>query len=667
MKRTLLLLLVASCTADSASGIRIERSDRDPDGLPYMLHGALGTAAPIQSLADAETALRPALPELARAVHLPADQLVAARVTHDRIGMTHVIYKQVLNGMRVVGGSFAVHIATSGSITDVTNGARDASKAPTDPIIAASFAAEASRLAVAAGDADAGVPELVYVIAHDDLTVHLAWETLVKARHDIARDKIYVDAITGAVVDRHPTVMTAKTREVYTLNGGTYPDDFNSAVQVASEGSPPTDAAALGAYDNTGATYDCYHDLYTRDSYDNAGATLASIVHLTFNTGQGTSPNNAQWDGQEMVFGDGDGTTMGETSRAFDVTAHELTHAVTEATAGLVYQGESGALNEAMSDVLSATCEAHKNGGPNANTWLVGEDIWTPNTPGDALRYMANPTMDMAQYPPNSGYYSRDYYPERFTGNQDSGGVHFNSGIANLAFYLLSVGGPHPRAKTPYTVVGIGVDKAGAIFERALTNGYIHPNTNFAAARTATETAATDLYPGAAKTAVSMAWATVGVGTAPTDAMPPTVHITSPMTGANLAAGFGITADATDDQGVLRVDFSIDGAVVGSSTTPPYAFAMTDIGLAVGAHTVEAIAYDAVNHASDSVAITVYDPTCGGGCPMDQTCTEGVCVMNPDTGGGGGCCSSSKSGVGGPLILFAGTALVLWRRRRVTA
>ncbi|MEO8552586.1 MAG: M4 family metallopeptidase, partial [Kofleriaceae bacterium] len=550
-KRTLLLLLVASCTADSTSGIRIERSDRDADGLPYMLHGALGTAAPIQSLADAEAVLRPALPELTRAVHLPADQLIAARVTHDRIGMTHVIYKQVENGMRVVGGSFAVHVATSGTIIDITNGARDASKAPIDPVIAASFAAEASRLAVADGDADAGVPELVYVIAHDDLTVHLAWETLVKARHDIARDKIYVDAITGAVVDRRPTAMALKTREVYDMQGGTYPTDFNSAIQIASEGSPPTDPAALGAYDNTGATYDCYHDLFTRDSYDDMGATLASIVHLTFQTQNGTSPNNAVWDGQEMVFGDGDGTTMSETSRAFDVTAHELTHAVTEATAGLVYQGESGALNEAMSDILSATCEARKNGGANANTWLVGEDIWTPNTPGDALRYMANPTQDASQYPP--GFGSRDYYPEKFSGQQDNGGVHFNSGIANLAFYLLSAGGPHPRAKTPYTVVGIGIDKAGAIFERALTNGYIHSNTNFAAARTATETAATDLYPGAAKTAVSMAWATVGVGAALTEAMPPTVHITSPMTGANLAAGFSVTADAMDDQGVLRV------------------------------------------------------------------------------------------------------------------
>jgi hypothetical protein len=124
---------------------------------------------------------------------------------------------------------------------------------------------------------------------------------------------------------------------------------------------------------------------------------------------------------------------------------------------------------------------------------------------------------------------------------------------------------------------------------------------------------------GTAKTAVSLAWATVGVGAAPVDTMPPVVHITSPLTGTSVLAGFAVAATATDDQGVLRVDFSVDGAVVGSSTTAPYTFT-TAATLAPGSHMVAATAYDAVNHASDSVTVTIIDPTCGGTCAATEMC-----------------------------------------------
>jgi len=101
--------------------------------------------------------------------------------------------------------------------------------------------------------------------------------------------------------------------------------------------------------------------------------------------------------------------------------------------------------------------------------------------------------------------------------------------------------------------------------------------------------------------------------------MPPVVHITSPLTGTSVLAGFAVAATATDDQGVLRVDFSVDGAVVGSSTTAPYTFT-TAATLAPGSHMVAATAYDAVNHASDSVTVTIIDPTCGGTCAATEMC-----------------------------------------------
>ncbi|HET9987295.1 MAG TPA: M4 family metallopeptidase [Kofleriaceae bacterium] len=671
-----LLLCVAGCVAGGdgspspaasarSTPFRIDRLDHAADGKPYFVHGTLGTArAPIQTLADVDFALSAALPEIARSIAVPANQLFATRVSHDDIGMTHVIYEQRANDLPVVGGRIAVHVADDGTIVGVTNSARDVSALPLAPSIVASYAAETARNETAKGAATAGATDLVYVITNADGEVHLAWQVDVRAQHALVHDLVFVDAVTGDVVTRHPLIQPVKNRAIYTGGGGVYPGVFPT--QIGTEATPPTEATGLLAFTNTGITYDAYHDLFQRDSYDNAGAELDSIVHVVFDNGQGgTNGDNAFWDGQEMVYGDGDGTEFGNFARALDVTAHELTHAVTEATAGLVYQDESGALNEASSDIMGAVVEEHHAGAVSANTWLVGEDVYTPNTPGDALRYMSNPTLDAPIY--NNQYSSADYYPERFMQSLDNGGVHFNSGIANLAFYLLSQGGMHPRNKTPYTAIGIGIDKAGAIWERALTQGYFMPNTTFAQARTATEQAAQDLYPGTAKTAVSLAWATVGVGSAPTDTVPPTVHITSPMTGTSVQPGFQVAATATDDQGVLRVDFSVDGVVVNATTTAPYMFT-TAATLAPGSHVIAATAYDAVNHASDSVTVTIIDPTCGNACTANQTCDAmtGTCVANPDTntGDSGGCCSSSRGNAGGSLLLFAATGIVLLRRRR---
>src|SRR5205823_2365321 len=140
-------------------------------------------------------------------------------------------------------------------------------------------------------------------------------------------------------------------------------------------------------------------------SWNGTGGGLSSTVHVVFPTSTGgTSPNNAAWALGQMWYGDGDGMMMGQTARGLDVTAHELTHGVTSATAKLAYQNESGALNEGMSDILGgAVCEAFRDHGVTANTWLIGEEIWTPNTPNDALRYMADPTKDASLYPPDLG------------------------------------------------------------------------------------------------------------------------------------------------------------------------------------------------------------------------------------------------------------------------
>ncbi|MBM4381516.1 MAG: M4 family metallopeptidase, partial [Deltaproteobacteria bacterium] len=238
----------------------------------------------------------------------------------------------------------------------------------------------------------------------------------------------------------------------------------------------------------------------------------------------------------QMVYGDGDGDELGPLALALDITAHELTHAVTDATAGLVYQNEPGALNEAMSDIFAAAAESWARGGVvDSRTWGVGEEIYTPGTAGDALRYMASPTADGM---------SRDYYPQRYTGGQDNGGVHLNSGIANLAFQLLVTGGRHPRNATQVQVAGMGMAKAQAIFYRALT-AYLVSTSNFAAARVATRQAAQDLYGAEAALSVEQAWAAVGVGPAPVSAppaAPPSPSQVSPApTSAGLQNGVPVT------------------------------------------------------------------------------------------------------------------------------
>lgn len=657
----------AAQSLDRLASARVAYAD---DGLAFSVSGYLGNIArPISEIDDVDAALAHALPSLTKFFAVNADELTPTRVQHDDLGITHIRYEQRKNGLRVVGSDFVVHIGADRAIRSVNGTARDGGALPATPVISVDTAREIARRATEDGNVDAVRSELLYVISTGDGAMHLAWEVEVLGRNSLlVDDLVYVDATAGAVVDRHPLVFTARNREIRNGNGCAYPS-CNSATVIGTEASPPSaDAVALAAYDNTGATYDCYSTLFGRDSYNNAGGKLTSTVHVVFQSSSGTTGNNAAWTGNQMVYGDGDGQMMSPLARSLDVTAHELTHGVTAATAALAYQNESGALNEGMSDIMGAVCESWKDGAVSADTWLVGEDIFTPGTPGDALRYMANPTADAALYPASIGG-SRDFYAERYQGSQDNGGVHLNSGIPNLAFELLVMGGKHPRNKTTFMVPSLGIQKAGAIFQRALTQGYFTSNTNFAQARAQTEMVATQLYPGSASTAVGMAWAAVGIGAAPppSDTTPPTVEIVSPSDGATVESSFEVTVQATDDVGVERVELSVDGAVIGSDNAAPYTF--TTSALSTGSHTITATAYDVFNQASDTNTVVVAasggschaDSDCSAGeqckdgacvgtctsdsdCPSGDTCTAGVCETPgaSETNDGGGCCSTGS-------------------------
>lgn len=230
------------------------------------------------------------------------------------------------------------------------------------------------------------------------------------------------------------------------------------------------DRTAVSSQANLGIVYDYYKAKFNRNSFDNYGAQIKSSVHV------GSAYNNAYWNGTQFAFGDGDGDVFIPLSGALDVVAHEYTHAVTSKTANLIYQNESGALNEAMSDIMGTAVEFYANDNPD---WLCGEDIAGPGLGTPALRSLEDPAE----------YGDPDHYSKIYTGTQDNGGVHTNSSVINKVAYLIGNGGTHYGI----TVEGQGVEAMEKIFYRALTT-YMTSSTNFSGAKLACRQAAIDLY-----------------------------------------------------------------------------------------------------------------------------------------------------------------------------
>jgi len=432
-----------------------------------------------------------ALKRAAQAYGIDAEEMVFRGAERDELGMVHARYGQVINNLTVVNSELRLHARPDGQVFFVTGAVAQsktlAKMAAIEDTEAESIAAVEARPGVLL--TPSGATELTYVVTSDLAGAHLAWRVTVVGEDDgmPVRDEVFVDAGNANVVARQPTIYSARNRKSYSAKQGT----SIPGTLMRSEGQAASNNIDVNAaYDNLGRVYDYYFTTYGRDSFDAAGAALISTVNYDRNY------CNAFWNGTQMVYGDGDGNKCGPLARGLDVTGHELTHAVTERTAGLVYSGESGGLNEAMSDIFGNVIEYTRDGVISANTWMVGEEIWTPSTPGDALRYMDDPARDGN---------SLDYFPD-YSGED----VHYSSGIANLAFKLLTTGGPHPRGKTTTVAVGIGIEHAAAIFYRALAT-YMTPTTNFAAARQFTAQAANDLFGAEAVASLHLAWDVVGV------------------------------------------------------------------------------------------------------------------------------------------------------------
>ncbi len=257
------------------------------------------------------------------------------------------------------------------------------------------------------------------------------------------------------------------------------------------ENRPLVDAHAY-----SGFVYDIYYKVFSRKGIDNKNMKIKNFVNY------GNGYNNAFWNGDSIVYGSGDESVYYPFSTALDIVAHEYTHGVIEWTSGLIYQNESGALNEAFADIMGVYTEFYyqkKGIGYLRADWWIGEDLF--RNFGSILRSIRAPYGE-------SGYPS--HYNMRYKGRNNDAKVHYNSTIVSYVFYLLSEGGINEYSLL--YISGIGLDKAIKIFYNAFT-GYLPETANFHKARLETIRAAQDLY-GVNSNEVQQlkrAWDSVGV------------------------------------------------------------------------------------------------------------------------------------------------------------
>ncbi|CAL9588073.1 Transglutaminase-activating metalloprotease [Streptomyces sp. enrichment culture] len=467
------------------------------------------------------------------------EKLVVRDVLKDRDGTVHVRYERTYDGLPVLGGDLVVRGDRAGEAESVVKATRTAVKPATTT--AEVPAARAERQALSAAQAEdargadvARAPRKVIWAAGGEPVV--AYETVVGGlQHDGTPQELHVvtDATTGEKLYEWQAVRNGTGHTVYSgtvdltttqsgssynltdgargghktynLNRGTSGTGtlFSGPDDVWGNGSPSNlESAAADAHYGAALTWDYYKNVHGRSGIRGDGVGAYSRVHY------GNNYVNAFWSDTCfcMTYGDGSGNANPLTS--IDVAAHEMTHGLTSNTAGLVYSGESGGLNEATSDIFGATVEFYANNSSDVGDYLIGEEI-DINGDGTPLRYMDKPSKDGAS---KDSWYSG-------IGNID---VHYSSGPANHFFYLLSEGsGTKTINGVTYDsptsdglpVTGIGRAKAEKIWFRALTTKFTS-TTNYAGARTGTLAAAGELYgtDSAEYKAVQDAWAGVNVG-----------------------------------------------------------------------------------------------------------------------------------------------------------
>nr|WP_320775595.1 M4 family metallopeptidase [Streptomyces sp. CRN 30] len=469
------------------------------------------------------------------------EELVPKDVVEDADGTVHTRYERTYDGLPVIGGDLVVHDgATDTSDTSVTwNARRDLGSPSTRAEITSADAGRRARsLAASRHDVrETGETRSRRVVWAASGTPRLAWDNVVEGtREDGTPSRLHVltDASSGGQLASWDDIQAGEGISQYsgpvslatTRNGDLYeltdPQHGNhrtydvgdggrtlltDADDVWGDGTPahPQTAAVDAAY-GAQRTWDFYHDRYGRNGIADDGVGATSRVHY------GDAYANAFWDDLCfcMTYGDGIGDQHPLTE--LDIAAHEMTHGVTSYTAGLIYTGESGGLNEATSDIMGTAVEFFAAGARDVPDYTIGELADVRGT-GKPLRYMDEPSKDAS-----AKGTSQDYWTDG-TRKLDP---HFSSGVGNHFFYLLAEGsGDRSVNGIAYSsptydglpVAGIGLHNATDVWYRALTR-YMTSTTDYAGAREATLRAAADLFgtTSDAYEAVGNAWAAVNVG-----------------------------------------------------------------------------------------------------------------------------------------------------------
>ena len=481
-----------------------------------------------------------------------SDNLVSYKQERDELGFTHTRYQQYYKNVPVQGGEYLAH--QKGGLLDCINGAffsiPDISVTPSlsesialTKVLASVGAkkykwedeAELKALREAFEDPSLNFdPKATLVIYpkngeySDKADFRLAYKFNIFAAEPETRANIYIDAKSGEIIGREELIHTADTpgkavtkysgtqdivtdqvsttsyrlretgrgKGIQTMNAKTSSSvagavDFTDTDNNWNNVNAQWDEAATDAHWATEMTYDYFMKVHNRNSVDGQGFKLINYVHVQKNW------FNASWNGQYMQYGDGP-ASVGKPLTAIDIGGHEMAHGVTSNSANLVYQNESGALNESFSDIFGNMVEYYAK--PTTATWEMGEAI-------GAIRDMKNP----------GAYKDPDTYKGTnwATGTADQGGVHTNSGVQNKWFYILSVGEKGTNdINNAYDVTGITREKAAKIAFRNLTT-YLTSSSNYAAARTNALKAAKDIFGdcSAEYIATGDAWHAVGVGT----------------------------------------------------------------------------------------------------------------------------------------------------------
>jgi Zn-dependent metalloprotease len=441
-----------------------------------------------------------------------ADDFQTLRVESDaQLGYAHVRLSQMYQGIPVFGKQLIVHIDAHEKIVAVNGQFTPDIAVPTSATVSKD---DAERLALKdlmeqqlePSERDTVSTEIlhdktqliVYVAANGQAT--LAWNVIVMTDGPLGQWSYFVNAGRPAIVHRFDSAEHTKQRRTFSAdNKTTIPGRI-----LVEEGERSDDPIAQAAHDNAGVTYDYYVNTFKRDGIDAKGGAIVSTVHY------GSDPQDAQnaaWIGQrqQMIYGDG-GKVFKPLAYGLDVVGHELTHGVTDNSSQLIYQGQSGALNESYSDFFGVMIAG--------SDWTVGGTvIKDPPYPAPYLRSMSDPSVG-GRYDPSDPLHSvgqpsnmSQYANLPATRKTDNGGVHVNSGIPNKVGFLIGS--------------ALGRDKAQQIYYRTLTQ-YLTPDSDFLAAARATMRAAQDLYGAAEANAVRDAFGQVGLSVnAPTNTPTP--------------------------------------------------------------------------------------------------------------------------------------------------